>query len=139
MGRFAVALVACLFLGGATLSAGSPEQGKGKKQKHERAGGVQDNGVDSTAIHVVFVSGDVAILRSHYAPRYRNLPPGLQKKVARGGQLPPGWQKKFEAFPAGVERQLQPLPQGYRRGVLDGHAVIYNSRNSVIVDVAILF
>jgi len=22
------------------------------------------------------------------------LPPGLQKKVARGGQLPPGWQKK---------------------------------------------
>lgn len=24
----------------------------------------------------------------------RNLPPGLAKKVARGGDLPPGWQKK---------------------------------------------
>ena len=23
------------------------------------------------------------------------LPPGLQKKVARGGDLPPGWQKKL--------------------------------------------
>ncbi|AZZ94980.1 hypothetical protein EUZ85_00515 [Hahella sp. KA22] len=24
-----------------------------------------------------------------------DLPPGLQKKVDRGGQLPPGWQKKL--------------------------------------------
>ncbi len=24
----------------------------------------------------------------------KNLPPGLQKKLARGGELPPGWQKK---------------------------------------------
>lgn len=24
-----------------------------------------------------------------------SLPPGLQKKVAKGGQLPPGWQKKY--------------------------------------------
>lgn len=26
--------------------------------------------------------------------KYSALPPGLQKKVARGGSLPPGWQKK---------------------------------------------
>ncbi|WP_415226042.1 hypothetical protein [Psychromonas sp.] len=25
----------------------------------------------------------------------KTVPPGLQKKVARGGQLPPGWQKKL--------------------------------------------
>lgn len=25
----------------------------------------------------------------------QDLPPGLQKKVARGGELPPGWQKKL--------------------------------------------
>ena len=25
----------------------------------------------------------------------KSLPPGLQKKVARGGELPPGWQKKL--------------------------------------------
>jgi len=24
----------------------------------------------------------------------KNIPPGLQKKLARGGELPPGWQKK---------------------------------------------
>ena len=53
----------------------------------------------------------MTILRNYYAPRYRNLPPGLQKKVARGGQLPPGWQKKFEPFPVVLERQLPVLPR----------------------------
>jgi hypothetical protein len=28
---------------------------------------------------------------------------------------------------------------GYRRGLIDGHAVIYDSRTNVIVDVAVLF
>ena len=27
--------------------------------------------------------------------KQKNLPPGLQKKVARGKELPPGWQKKI--------------------------------------------
>lgn len=26
----------------------------------------------------------------------KQLPPGLQKKVEKGGELPPGWQKKVE-------------------------------------------
>jgi hypothetical protein len=63
----------------------------------------------------------------------------LQKKVARGGSLPPGWQKKFEPFPSVLERRLSPLPSGYRRGVLEGHAVIFNSRTNIIVDFAVLF
>lgn len=139
MRRFVLLLAACLLMAGATLAADPPDRGKGKK-KEPRAASVQPKGGNGGAsVSVVFVSGDVAMLRTHYAPRYRSLPPGLQKKVARGGQLPPGWQKKFEPFPVALERQLQPLPQGYRRGVLDGHAVIYNSRTNVIVDLAVLF
>ncbi|HSL20616.1 MAG TPA: hypothetical protein VK886_03710 [Vicinamibacterales bacterium] len=136
MGRLVIALVACLLLGGVTPAAGSPDQGKAKKQKHTPAGDVRNA---NAAVHVVFIPGDVVVLRNHYAPRYRNLPPGLQKKVARGRALPPGWQKKFEPFPIAVERQLQPLPRGYRRGVIDGHAVIYDSRSHVVVDIAVLF
>lgn len=134
MGRFIVAFVAFLLLGGATLLGGSPDQGKAKNHKHRQAS--QDS---SVAVHVVFTHGEVAILRTHYAPRYRALPPGLQKKVARGGQLPPGWQKKFEPFPTAVERQLRPLPRGYHRGVIDGHAVIFNPQGNVVLDVAVLF
>lgn len=126
--------ILCLVLG--TSSVAADRQAKGKKNG-------KSNGAVAAASHaevqVVFGRGEVTILREHYAPRYRSLPPGLQKKLARGGQLPPGWQKKFEPFPAAVERKLTVLPGGYRRGVIDGHAVIYSSRTNVIVDIAVLF
>jgi hypothetical protein len=35
----------------------------------------------------------------------KSLPPGLQKKVARGDSLPPGWQKKL-AVGEPLERQV---------------------------------
>jgi hypothetical protein len=76
---------------------------------------------------------EIEVIRAHYAPQYRNLPPGLQKKVARGGSLPPGWQKKMQPFPPSVDRVLMPLPSGYSRGVFEGHAVIYN--RGVVVDI----
>lgn len=43
----------------------------------------------------------------------KGLPPGLAKKVARGGELPPGWQKKCvkgEIMSEPVLRQCHPLP-----------------------------
>jgi hypothetical protein len=139
--RLICVTIGAVLLGGTVLTSKTPEQGKEKKNgKPEQSAHHRDNGSDATvSVHVVFGKGDVIVLRNHYAPRYRNLPPGLQKKLARGGQLPPGWQKKFEPFPVVVERELPRLPQGYRRGVIDGHAVIYNSRTNVIVDFAVLF
>ena len=44
----------------------------------------------------------------------KSLPPGLAKKVARGGDLPPGWQKKVvrgEHMPEHVYKRCEPLPQ----------------------------
>lgn len=43
----------------------------------------------------------------------KTVPPGLQKKVERGGELPPGWQKKLargEVLDARVYAQSRPLP-----------------------------
>ena len=82
---------------------------------------------------IIWAPREIEVIRAHYAPQYRNLPPGLQKKVARGGALPPGWEKKMQPFPANVDRVLLPLPTGYSRGVFDGHAVIYN--RGVVVDI----
>ena len=45
--------------------------------------------------------------------KMKTLPPGLQKKVARGGELPPGWQKKIargEVLDARVYGHSRPLP-----------------------------
>lgn len=63
---------------------------------------------------VVITSEERAAIRDYYQPRQQKaLPPGLQKKVERGGRLPPGWQKKLargEAIPGDVWRYHDPLP-----------------------------
>jgi hypothetical protein len=79
------------------------------------------------------------VISDYYAPRYRRLPPGLAKKYARTGHLPPGWEKRVEPLPVVVERQLIALPDGYRRGIIDGQAVIYLPRTQVVIDVVGLF
>lgn len=74
--------------------------------------GHSSGGQLSGSVHVVFSTDDVRVIREYYAPRYRALPPGLQKKYERTGQLPPGWQKKLEPFDPVVERRLVALPAG---------------------------
>ena len=125
------AALAALFLAGTTLSG----QGRGRG-KHDAMPEVRHE--DQVQIHVVFSTHDATVIREHYRPQYRSLPPGLQKKYARTGQLPPGWQKKMEPLPVVLERRLEPLPTGYHRGVFEGHAVIYRP-GGLIIDATVLF
>ncbi len=113
--------------------AGSPAQ---KHNKHEQP--VIDRPA-AVAVAITFSPRETQVIREYYAPRYRNLPPGLQKKMRRTGQLPAGWQKKLEPFPVAIERELVVLPAGYHRGVIDGRAVIVDSRTHAIVDLVVLF
>lgn len=136
MKRAICTALAGLFMS-STLYAGPAvsDHDKAKKAKYEPVTDTNAN----VSVHVAFLPREVRIIREYYAPRYRNLPPGLQKKYRRTGQLPPGWQKKMEPFPVAVERQLTVLPAGYERGVIDGHAIIYSPRTQVIFDIAVLF
>lgn len=46
--------------------------------------------------------------------KHKTLPPGLQKKVDRGGELPPGWKKKLEVgtvLDPEVDKAATPLPE----------------------------
>lgn len=122
--------LAAFVLGG--ISLGADAQKKGKKHQGEPAV------APAVAVSVSWGTHDIEVVRRHYAPKYRNLPPGLQKKYARTGQLPPGWQKKMSPLPVAVERECTRLPAGYRRGVIDGHAVIYTPQGTII-DIAVLF
>jgi hypothetical protein len=131
--------VSAILLAGVSVVGAKPDKGKANQHGKKSAAIETDRGGGANAvIHVAFGSGEIQLVRAHYAPRFRNLPPGLQKKLARGGSLPPGWQKKIDPFPVTLERELTRLPTGYSRGVIDGHAVIYNSRG-MIIDVAVLF
>ena len=126
--RFLLGLAAALLASGVVVSG----QGQGQN-------GRVDGSRLTGSVNITFSTQDARVIREYYAPRYRALPPGLQKKLMRTGQLPPGWQKKFQPFPADIERRLVVLPAGYRRGVVDGHAVIFDDRTHVLLDVAVLF
>lgn len=118
----------------ASLTAGP--KGNGKSEAAPAGRVVQ---ASATSSSLYFSVEHVRVIREYYKPQHRTLPPGLQKKYARTGQLPPGWQKKMEPLPVAIEREMPRLPDGYRRGVIDGHAVVYSSRAGTIVDVAVVF
>ncbi len=124
MKRMILTTLAMLALAGAVVTADGFDTDKRKKMEDR--------------VVVVFATRDVDVIRSHYRGKHKKLPPGLAKKYARTGHLPPGWQKKMEPLPVVLERTLPPLPRGYRRGVIDAHAVIYDARG-IIVDLAVLF
>jgi hypothetical protein len=95
--------------------------------------------------------------RAHPAPapeppavkKKKKLPPGLRKKVARGGALPPGWQKKVargevmdpavyehcRPLPPELVRSLPPQPQGTVLVTVEGKAVRLMEATLTILDV----
>lgn len=64
--------------------------------------------------HNVFSVQEKNAIFGYYKVQNQNLPPGLAKKVAKGGSLPPGWQKKVsrgEVMPLDVYKHAEPLPK----------------------------
>lgn len=61
------------------------------------------------------------------------LPPGLQKQVARNGTLPPGLQTR--SLPPELERQLSPVPKGYVRVEVGADVVLMDGNTRVVIDV----
>ena len=110
-----------------------------KHAKHHDDDDDHDEDFDHRASGCFFQPHDVRVITEYYAPEYRRLPPGLAKKYYRTGQLPPGWQKKLQPFPIAVERQMVALPPEYRRGFIDGYAVVYNPRTQVVIDIVAIF
>ena len=155
MKRSAAGALCFLIVSMTSLVAGGPGQGKSQKSEapHARAVARETTSRETTVsvstttarepvrqeASMHFSVEHVRAIKTYYAPRRSQLPPGLQKKYARTGQLPPGWQKKMEPLPATIERDLPRLPDGYRRGIIEGHAVVYSSRAGTIIDVAVLF
>lgn len=85
-----------------------------------------------------FRGRDVVVIRDYYRPYYRPVPRGIRASYVRGHYLPPGWRHRVVPVPVYLEPSLGHVPYGYHRGVIDAHAVIYNS-SGLIIDVAAIF
>ena len=110
-----------------------------KRRDHRHAVAAYDRYPDGYSTrNRYFRDRDIVVVRDYYRPHYRPLPRGLQHRYYRTGYLPPGWAKRIRPVPVYLERDLVVVPRGYHRGLIDGHAVVYNDRGFVL-DVAVLF
>ena len=122
MGRI-VTVFLCIWF--AAVSADDKGKGKGQGKGNQGKSGQSS----ATVVNVSFGTNDVQVIQQYYRAHPVSLPPGLQKKLARGKPLPPGWQKKLQPFPSDVDVRLGP-PCGYcGRGVID------DKKTAIILDI----
>jgi len=141
----------CLLLGAVmAVSVPAAQNGRGQQPRDRQNQAEENRSGPAVSVGVgMFLGRDQELIREYVsglssgnlppglAKRGGALPPGLEKQLQKNGQLPPGLQKRLYAFPATLERRLAPLEPGFRRGFIEGRAVIYNEKTSVIVDIFI--
>ncbi|UCD87580.1 MAG: hypothetical protein JSV01_07490 [Desulfobacterales bacterium] len=90
-----------------------------------------------------------ADLKGHKVAKPKKLPPGLQKKLARGCDLPPGWQKKIargevldlevyqqaKRLPVELTKRLPPAPEGTVLVKVEGKVIRLYEATRTILDV----
>jgi len=129
-------LVAITLLFSLPAVAGNP--GKSRSGKQSKAVQVQTS--KSAGVEIAVGESEVIFkyLRSHRdapPPAFKNtkpLPPGVAKKIARGGTLPPGI--AMRSFPADLSRQLPSRP-GEEWLVIGNDIVLVKVSTKTIVDV----
>jgi hypothetical protein len=92
------------------------------------------------AAAIVFTAVERQLIGDYYAdPRHasaasnKRLPPGIAKKVARGGALPPGIAKRY--LPDDLETRLRPMPPGVTRVVIGSDVLLVEAATGLIYDV----
>jgi hypothetical protein len=141
--KFAASLCVLATLAVPAALAQGNSQGHGKANNKHSDDAVQDSHGTSSGI---FSRRDREIITEYFRGGYSNLPPGLakrngdlppglQKHLAKNGTLPPGLQKRLTPFPQDLERRLPRLPDIYRRGSIGSSVVIIDRRTQRILDV----
>lgn len=119
-------------------------RGKGKAEPEPKTAGEKVREVLPPS-EPVFTVGERTIIKSWFTKNSSSLPPGLakrdrlppglEKQLQERGTLPPGLQKNIQPMPIEIERQLSPLPTGYRRVVIAGNVILMNPTTGLIYDI----
>ena len=150
MWRIAILIIAALVV---TM----PVHAKSKKPKKHETSQEATKGRENVERMEAFSPAERNLIRAQVLSQdkatskqsHKKLPPGLQKKVARGKSLPPGWQKKIapgqsldyqvyrqgESLPDVLLRRLPPPPVGSEILQVENKIVRLNSATRTILDV----
>ena len=125
--RTLVALCPC---GVFAVNALAAPPGKGKKFDDGGNGLADSRGI-------IFTPSEHAIITDYFArggaPAGKPLPPGIAKKVARGGTLPPGIAKRY--FPRDLDERLPPPPVGMERIIVGSDVLLVQISTGAIFDI----
>lgn len=132
-------ILTCLLVSAALVAAdpalaGNKNKANGKGNQPASAGEILTNAVVGgliTAAERAIIGDYLDHNRGAFAD-VQALPPGIARKVARGGALPPGIAKK--TLPGGLLAQLPPRP-GQEWRVVGADVLIVEVATGVIVDV----
>ncbi|MEW6306310.1 MAG: hypothetical protein AB1705_22820 [Verrucomicrobiota bacterium] len=151
--RIAMVTLALLGLGAMSLSAKDKVKNPGKDKPEKTQAAKPAGSSKESWVDVKITTEERQVIETYVkgfsGKKAKNLPPGLQKKVARGGNLPPGWQKKLargevmsaEVFkvctplPAEVVVKLPPPPKGVITVTIEGKVVRLLEATREILDV----
>jgi hypothetical protein len=61
------------------------------------------------------------------------LPPGIAKKVARGGRLPPGIAKRY--LPGELDGRLRPRPAGFQKIIVGDDVLLVEAATGLVYDI----
>lgn len=137
----ATALVLLLATTGAALAQGKSDgKGKGNPGKPDNEVTTEEaiEGVTAGVLGSMLNDDEKRIIRDYFgehpkaAGKVKELPPGIRKKIARGGTMPPGIAK--QALPDGLHRRLPPR-DGYDYEIVGSDVVLVETATRVIVDV----
>lgn len=132
----AAILILLLAAAGPALAQGKGK-GNGKPDNDTTTEGVIE-GVTTGVLGAVLNNDERRIIRDYFgehpkaAGKVKELPPGIRKKIARGGAMPPGIAK--QVLPDGLHRQL-PARDGYDYEIVGTDVVLVETATRVIVDV----
>lgn len=138
-------LAAALALSLAAVAPALADNGKAKGKGNGNPGKPNDGvtteeiveGVTAGVIGAVLSDDERRIINRYFgehpdAVKVKELPPGIRKKLARGGAMPPGIAK--QALPDGLHRQLPPR-DGQHYEIIGTDVVLVETATRVIVDV----
>jgi hypothetical protein len=139
-----------VFVSCVLIFAGCTYSEPGKRTHRHRTTKIGDEWLN---VEISDSERDIISSYYHHHPythkKHKRLPPGLQKKAARGQALPPGWQKKlargevldYEIYqharriPYELSRRLPPAPEGTVLIKVEGKIIRLYEATRTILDV----
>ena len=137
------------------LTLSMPIHAKPKQDKQDKTSGPAAIEQTERLKRETFSPAERNMIRAHLAGEqhattsHQDLPPGMEKKVARGKPLPPGWRKTVEpghsldyrvyrqgkSLPETLLKRLPPPPVGSEILQVDEKIILLNSTTRTILDV----